>query len=83
MKTFVRKISSRKFLAALAGLVMGLAMVFGLDEGVISTVSGAVTAVSSVVAYIVSEGRVDAAAVGEAVEQVQDAVESVTGEEDL
>ncbi len=81
MNTFLRKISSRKFLAALAGLVMGLAMVFGLDEGVISTVSGAVTAVASVVAYIVSEGKVDAAAVGEAAEQVQDAVESVTGEE--
>ncbi len=82
MKTFVRKVSSRKFLAALAGLVMGLAMVFGLDEGVMTTVSGALTAVASVVAYIVSEGKVDAAAVGEAVEQVQDAVEIVTGEEE-
>ncbi len=82
MKTFIRKISSRKFLAALAGLVMGLAMVFGLDEGIMTTVSGALTAVASVVAYIVSEGRVDAAAVGEAVEQVQDAVESVTDEEE-
>ncbi len=78
MKTFIRKISSRKFLAALAGLVMGLAMVFGLDEGVMTTVSDALTAVASVVAYIVSEGRVDATAVGEAVEQVQDAVEIVT-----
>ncbi len=82
MKTFVRKISSRKFLAALAGLVMGLAMVFGLDEGVVTTVSGAVTAVASVVAYIVSEGRVDAAAVGEAAEKVQDAVEIVTDDEE-
>ncbi len=81
MKTFIRKISSRKFLAALAGLVMGLAMVFGLDEGVMSTVSGALTAVASVVAYIVSEGKVDAAAVGEAVEKVQDAAEIVVDEE--
>ncbi len=81
MKTFIRKISSRKFLAALAGLVMGLAMVFGLDEGVMTTVSGALTAVASVVAYIVSEGKVDAAAVGEAVEKVQDAAEIVVDEE--
>ncbi len=62
MSTFLRKISSRKFLAALAGIVMGLAMVFGLDEGVMTTVSGAVTTLASVVAYIVAEGRVDSAA---------------------
>ncbi len=62
MSTFLRKISSRKFLAALAGIVTGLAMVFGLDEGVISTVSGAVTTLASVVAYIAAEGRVDASA---------------------
>ncbi len=77
MKTFTRKISSRKFLAALAGLVMGLAMVFGLDEGVMSTVAGTVTAVASVVAYIVAEGKVDAAAVGDAAQKVQDAVDVI------
>ena len=53
-----------EFLAALAGVATGLAMVFGVDETTISTVAGAVTTVASVVSYIMSEGMVDAAAVG-------------------
>ena len=32
-----RKLSSRKLWAAAAGIVTGLAMVFGLDEGTISS----------------------------------------------
>ena len=66
MQTFIRKITSRKFLAALAGVATGLAMVFGVDETAISTVAGAVTTVASVVSCIMSEGMVDAAAVGAA-----------------
>ena len=66
MQTFIRKITSRRFLAALAGVATGLAMVFGVDETAISTVAGAVTTVASVVSYIMSEGMVDAAAVGAA-----------------
>jgi len=76
-----QKLSSRKLWAAIAGLVMGLSMVFGLDEGTISTVSGAVVSVASVIVYIVTEGRVDAAAVGEAAGKVQDAVDAVAGKE--
>lgn len=63
MQTFLRKITSRKFLAAVAGVATGLAMVFGVDETAVSTVAGAVTTVASVVSYILSEGMVDAAAV--------------------
>ena len=64
MQNFLKKLTSRKFLAALAGVATGLAMVFGVDETTISTVAGAVTTVASVVSYIMSEGVVDAAAVG-------------------
>ena len=64
MQNFLKKLTSRKFLAALAGVTTGLAMVFGVDETTISTVAGAVTTVASVVSYIMSEGMVDAAAVG-------------------
>ncbi len=63
MQIFLKKLTSRKFLAALAGVATGLAMVFGVDETTISTVAGAVTTVASVVSYIMSEGMVDAAAV--------------------
>ena len=82
MNNFIKKITSRKFFAALAGLVAGLAMVFGLDESIITQVSGAVVSVASVIAYIVTEGKIDAAAVGDAAQKVQDAVDAVTGQED-
>ena len=72
-----RKLSSRKLWAAVAGIVTGLAMVFGLDEGTISSVAGAVVSVASVVAYIITEGKVDAEGVKKAVEDVQDAAEAV------
>ena len=56
-----RKLSSRKFWACAAGIVVGLAVVFGLDGETISTVAGAVTTVASVVVYILTEGKIDAA----------------------
>lgn len=72
-----RKLSSRKLWAAVAGIVAGLAMVFGLDETTISTVAGAVVSVASVIAYIITEGKVDAAGVKNAVEGIQDVVAEV------
>jgi len=75
--SLIKKLSSRKLWAAIAGVVMGVAMVFGLDENTISTVSGAVVAVVSVISYIVTEGKVDAAAVKTALEKVQEAADTV------
>lgn len=77
MNDITKKLSSRKLWAAVAGLVAGLAMVFGLDEGIITTVSGAVVTVASVIIYIVTEGRVDAAAVKKAAEDVAKAGEAI------
>lgn len=80
METLKRKLSSRKLWAAAAGIVTGLAMVFRLEESVISSAAGAVVAMASVITYIITEGRVDAvdaAAVKNAAESVQDAVEAV------
>lgn len=81
MGTLKTKLTSRKLWAAVAGLIAGLAMVFGLDEGVITTVAGAVVSVGSVITYIITEGRVDAEGVKLAVESVQDAVEVITDED--
>ena len=80
MEMLKYKLSSRKLWAAVVGMVMGLAMVFGLDETTASTVAGAVVSVASVVTYIVTEGRIDAAAVGEAAGKVQEAIDAVTKE---
>ncbi len=70
MNTLKQKLGSRKLWAAVAGVVTGLAMVFGLDESIVSTVAGAVTAIMSLVTYIVTEGRIDAARVKDAAEAV-------------
>ena len=65
-----RKLSSRKLWAAAAGVVTGLAMVFHLDQGTISNVAGAVVSAASVAAYIVTEGKVDAAGVSQTIKVV-------------
>ncbi len=55
------KLTSRKFWAAIAGVVMGLATIFGLDEGVISTIAGSIVTGASVLAYILAESSIDKA----------------------
>ncbi len=73
-----RKLSSRKLWAAVAGIVTGLAMVFGLDEGVVSHVAGAVVSAGSVAAYVITEGKVDAERVKKDSEDAQGAVEAAS-----
>lgn len=75
-----RKLSSRKLWAAVASIVTGLAMVFGLDEGTVSAVAGAVVSVASVITYIITEGRVDTESVKKALDQVQAGAEAAGDE---
>ena len=80
MKAFLKKLTSRKFLTCVAGVVMGICMVFGLDESAVNIIAGAVTSLASVVVYIYAEGKVDAAAVDkikDTTEKVKDAVDAV------
>lgn len=75
METLKRKFSSRKLWAAIAGILIGVATIFGLDENTINTVSGAVVAVGSIIAYIAAEGKIDTARIKNAADKVQDAIE--------
>jgi len=77
----MQKLTSRKLWAAVAGVVTGLAMVFGLDENVITSIAGAVVSLASVMTYIVTEGRIDKEAVGNTAGQIQDAIDAVQGSE--
>lgn len=77
MKTISQKLKSRKLWAAIVGVIMGIAMVFRLDESTVTTVAGAVTALVSVVTYIVAEGKIDADAVRNAAQQAQDALNAL------
>lgn len=66
MSEFIRKLTSRKFLLALVGVVSGLALAFGVEGSeiteMVSTIGGIVAALGSAVAYINAEAKVDAAA---------------------
>lgn len=74
------KLCSRKLWAAIVGVLMGVAMVFGLDESTITDVAGAVVSIVSLVTYIVTEGKIDAAAVSDTIELVGDVIEEVNGD---
>lgn len=75
MGEILRKLCSRKLWLALAGVATGVAMALGVEATAIGEVAGAVTALVSVVTYIVVEGRVDAEGVKNAILEVEDAVE--------
>ena len=59
-----QKLTSRKLWLAVAGLIVGVLALFGVNADMAQQVSGVIMALGSVVAYIVGEGLVDAAAAG-------------------
>ena len=80
MSNFIQKITSRKFWMAVAGVATGIAMAFGVETTDIGTVAGAVTALVSVVTYIIAEGKVDAESVKNTIVEVQEAVDVLEGD---
>lgn len=75
MSEFLRKLSSRKLWMAIAGIATGIAMALGVEATDVSTVAGAITALVSVVTYIVTEGKVDAESVKNTIEITGDALD--------
>ena len=59
---WVRKLTSRKFWLAVAGLVSGLILAFNGSAELAKTVGGCIMAGACVVGYILGEGLTDAAA---------------------
>ena len=59
-----RKLTSRKFWAALAQFVTGLIIAFGGTQETAVQVTALIMAGAAVVAYIIGEGLIDAANVG-------------------
>lgn len=81
-KDIVRKLSSRKLWLAIAGVATGIAMALGVEATDVSTVAGAITALVSVVTYIVTEGKVDAEGVKHVIELTEDVIGILEEEED-
>ena len=59
-----RKLISRKFWMALAGLVSGLVIAFGGTEATSTQITALLMSAASVVAFVLGEGWVDAADAG-------------------
>lgn len=85
MQNLIKKFTSRKFLTAAAGIIVGVIFAFGADESAVGTIVGAAMAVISLVTYIITEGHVDAKAVvlaQQAAQAVGDAVVAVQNVKD-
>jgi len=55
-----QKLSSRKFWAMLIGVIISIAAIFGLPEATTQQIVGLITAISTLVIYVLAEGYVDA-----------------------
>ena len=78
-----RKLCSRKFWLAVAGMVSGLILAFGGDERTAETVCGCIMSVASVIAYVIGEGLADSAGAGGEVIVVEEDSEDDDGMGDV
>ena len=79
---FAKKFLSRKFLVALVGVIVGLAISFGAEASEIQQIAGAITSAVSAVSYIFGEALVDAAAAKVDVEIIEVEDDEDEGEEE-
>lgn len=70
MKSFGEKLTSRKFLACVAGIVTGIGLIASGNS-----IEGSTTVIASIVAYLVAEGYIDAKAVKQASQSLADKIE--------
>ena len=76
MNNLKTKLTSRKFLVAVAGIVSGIVLIAGGN-----TTEGVATVIASVIAYLAAEGYIDAAAVKATTEKIEEAVEETETDE--
>ena len=71
MKSLGQKLSSRKFIASLAGIVTGVAVILSgnVTEGIAAVIT-------SVLGYLIAEGYIDAKAVKQTAQSVADGLEN-------
>lgn len=81
MEEVLQKLKSRKLWLAAGGMCAGIAMAFGVEGSDLRTVAGAVTALVSAVAYILTEGKVDAVAMEGTAEKFQEWMQKMTEQE--
>ena len=65
----------KKLLTMILGVVSGLSIAFGLDQGEINIIAGAVVSVVSVAGYLIAEGRIDVERIKAAAQDVNEALD--------
>ncbi|MCI1960238.1 MAG: hypothetical protein LKJ25_11530 [Clostridia bacterium] len=84
MRTFIKKLSSRKLWACIAGVAVGIATALGADSSTIQTISGAVISAVSLITYISAEAKIDAAGTGNTakidavIDKIKETIEKIT-----
>ena len=76
MKLFFSKFTSRKFITALAGVITGVGVICTGN-----TIEGIVAVIASVLAYLITEGYIDAKAVNVVDEVVKETKEKLKDNE--
>lgn len=77
MKTFLKKLTSRKFIVSVSGIISGIVLI---TSG--NTTEGVTAIIASVVAYLIAEGYIDAKAVDvldDVVEETKDKLDCEKG----
>lgn len=54
-----RKLTSRKFWAAVIGVVISVMVLFGVDSGEQERITAVITSTATLIAYIIGEGMID------------------------
>ncbi len=67
-----QKLTSRKFWAAVIGFVTAMMVAFGINDLTIEQVIAVITAASTLIAYIIGEGMVDAARINSETEKKEE-----------
>ena len=83
IKDIIRKLTSRKFLLALAAVVSGIITAFIGNGETVRTIVGAAVTIIATVAYCIMEGVVDAASVKTVTDAAKDIAEEVGASEDV
>ena len=69
----------KKIITMILGILSGLAIIFGVDQGEVSTIAGAIVSVVSVTGYLLAEGRIDVERIKNAAVDLNEALDVLDG----
>lgn len=75
--TIKDKLTSRKFWACAAGLITSIVGMIGLNDSIIAIISFAILGVGSVVAYILTEGKIDVESTKKLIELISQIIDKI------